>query len=503
MRHLFATIVFLAHAVLMASPVFGSMFFEGEEAMEAHIIEEKDLTSEEAAEGAANPPSAVVNKQPTITIRDDQLSSFPPPPSEQRSKGDGLRKRKRNVNERESVTRDGDQSPSSSSKHMTGKAMVDCLDDCLQGIFRSPDSPHEPAPPSSADAVDNVHDGTASPSSSKGSSSLTAASQPALTLTALQQHTASHVGKPLDLAEKVRGMAKAASSTAPLSAAEAQASEMPVLDIQGEEEVQASGMPVLHIEDDPLFLPPALQRTTLEEGDLADQLPAFPAFNDPPSLKREDIIREYLQLNTEPPERVAYLPDNPTREQELEKLDSLFIRREDWEQAEEKIMRHVQDQTLPTEPLSELHRKQYGRYVLSHEDDRRLSCDRYPEKCASFASHSSFTNTHARSLIIQNLPGKGVFRKRPGIKAMVYDARATERQPFHDVDVDKIGETENIRGLIHDVPTWTTRGVTLPSEDDAFKDESWYGEEPELASADLLNMLSKNNWQNLRVYSRR
>lgn len=56
-------------------------------------------------------------------------------------------------------------------------------------------------------AVDKVHDGTASPSSSKGSSSLTAASQPTLTLTALRQHTASHVGKPLVLAEKVRGMA--------------------------------------------------------------------------------------------------------------------------------------------------------------------------------------------------------------------------------------------------------------------------------------------------------
>ena len=56
-------------------------------------------------------------------------------------------------------------------------------------------------------AVDKVHDETASPSSSKGSSSLTAASQPSLTLTALRQHTASHVGKPLVLAEKMRGMA--------------------------------------------------------------------------------------------------------------------------------------------------------------------------------------------------------------------------------------------------------------------------------------------------------
>ena len=47
----------------------------------------------------------------------------------------------------------------------------------------------------------------ASPSSSKGSTSLTAASQQGLTLTALRKHTASHDGKPLGLAEKVRGMA--------------------------------------------------------------------------------------------------------------------------------------------------------------------------------------------------------------------------------------------------------------------------------------------------------
>ena len=55
--------------------------------------------------------------------------------------------------------------------------------------------------------IDNTgNDVTASPSSSKASSSLTAQSQSSLTLSALRQHTASRTGKPLGLAEKVRGM---------------------------------------------------------------------------------------------------------------------------------------------------------------------------------------------------------------------------------------------------------------------------------------------------------